>query len=171
MEQEMNVGIYFLDDQGTDRSLLFYKDLEDYSKTLPGVVSTWTSHAHPHCADCISSTIKKLGLKILIIVGDYPGLLKPYFSQVLADAGISDGEVEMLSFAEHNLTMDEPEAIRHALRKVVDQSWTPLLPIWNGHQVHQDTLVIGGGIAGIQASLEIADAGKKVLLIEKQIYP
>ncbi|EKD51314.1 MAG: hypothetical protein ACD_62C00286G0003 [uncultured bacterium] len=33
--------------------------------------------------------------------------------------------------------------------------------------VHQDTLVIGGGIAGIQASLEIADAGKKVFLVEK----
>lgn len=34
-------------------------------------------------------------------------------------------------------------------------------------KVHPDTLVIGAGIAGIQASLEIANAGKKVYLIEK----
>jgi heterodisulfide reductase subunit A len=33
--------------------------------------------------------------------------------------------------------------------------------------VHPDTLVIGGGVAGIQAALEIADAGKKVHLVEK----
>ncbi len=33
--------------------------------------------------------------------------------------------------------------------------------------VNPNTLVIGGGIAGIQASLEIADAGQKVYLVEK----
>ncbi len=33
--------------------------------------------------------------------------------------------------------------------------------------VNHGTLVIGGGIAGIQASLEIADAGEKVYLVEK----
>lgn len=34
-------------------------------------------------------------------------------------------------------------------------------------KVHPDTLVIGAGIAGIQASLEIANAGHKVYLVEK----
>ena len=35
------------------------------------------------------------------------------------------------------------------------------------HPVRPETLVIGGGIAGIQAALEIADAGEKVYLVEK----
>jgi heterodisulfide reductase subunit A len=30
------------------------------------------------------------------------------------------------------------------------------------------TLVIGGGVAGIQAALDLADAGYKVILVEKQ---
>ena len=33
--------------------------------------------------------------------------------------------------------------------------------------MHPATLVVGGGIAGIQAALEIADAGKKVYLVER----
>src|SRR5450830_2015803 len=32
---------------------------------------------------------------------------------------------------------------------------------------HPGTLVIGAGVAGIQASLEIADAGKQVFLVER----
>jgi heterodisulfide reductase subunit A len=34
--------------------------------------------------------------------------------------------------------------------------------------VTQRALVIGGGIAGIEAALELADAGHKVTLVEKQ---
>jgi len=37
----------------------------------------------------------------------------------------------------------------------------------NKKSINPTTLVIGGGIAGIQASLEIADAGQKVILVEK----
>ena len=33
--------------------------------------------------------------------------------------------------------------------------------------IHPDTLVVGGGIAGIQAALEIADAGFNVFLVER----
>jgi heterodisulfide reductase subunit A len=35
-------------------------------------------------------------------------------------------------------------------------------------QVTPATLVIGGGVAGIQAALDLADAGYKVILVEKQ---
>jgi heterodisulfide reductase subunit A len=34
--------------------------------------------------------------------------------------------------------------------------------------VAPSTLVIGGGVAGIQAALDLADAGYKVILVEKQ---
>jgi heterodisulfide reductase subunit A len=34
--------------------------------------------------------------------------------------------------------------------------------------VRRSTLIIGGGVAGIQAALDLADAGYKVVLVEKQ---
>jgi heterodisulfide reductase subunit A len=43
-------------------------------------------------------------------------------------------------------------------------------PILRGEEVkvHPDVLVIGGGIAGMQASLDIARAGRKAYLVERQ---
>ena len=35
-------------------------------------------------------------------------------------------------------------------------------------QVNKDVLVIGGGVAGIQAALDLADAGLKVTIVERE---
>lgn len=43
----------------------------------------------------------------------------------------------------------------------------PLAAIPVGNPVNHSTLIIGGGIAGIQAALEIANAGKQVYLVEQ----
>jgi len=35
-------------------------------------------------------------------------------------------------------------------------------------EMEQSTLVVGGGIAGIEAALRLADAGKKVYMVERE---
>jgi heterodisulfide reductase subunit A len=37
----------------------------------------------------------------------------------------------------------------------------------NAHHVVGSVMVVGGGIAGMQASLDLADSGYKVFLVEK----
>ena len=43
----------------------------------------------------------------------------------------------------------------------------PLAAVPDTTAVHPATLIVGGGVAGIQAALEIADAGKQVYLVER----
>jgi heterodisulfide reductase subunit A len=43
----------------------------------------------------------------------------------------------------------------------------PLAAVPDTTPTHEATLIIGGGVAGIQAALEIADAGKRVYLVER----
>ena len=168
MNQKLDLGVYFIVDENKKESLTFVKHLEQYAMTLPGVAVTWNSVVHPHCAGCIVSTIKQYDIEKILIVGDYPGILKPYFSNIMADMGYNGDSIKLASFSEHGIETGNEELAKDFLHKVISGHKISFQPSWNGHKVNPETLVIGGGIAGIQASLEIANAGKKVYLVEKQ---
>ena len=40
----------------------------------------------------------------------------------------------------------------------------------SGGQIQADTLVVGGGIAGMTAAIETAEIGKQVILVERNPY-
>jgi heterodisulfide reductase subunit A len=73
-----------------------------------------------------------------------------------------------VSFTEQNATRQKDTALAKAILAcaVLDVPFE-LAAIPDEVDVNPDTLVIGGGIAGIQAALEIANAGKKVFLLER----
>ena len=56
---------------------------------------------------------------------------------------------DLVSAAIHRVRLQEPLEIKYA-------------------DVKQSALVVGGGIAGIEAALRIADAGKHVFLVERE---
>lgn len=168
MDQSRSTGVYLLNPGGNGNASAFYKRLETFVKTMPGVLVVWDSQIHDHCDGCIKSSIQKLEISKMVLIGDAPGILKPYFSQVMAELGHFEDSVQLISFREYGIEYENYEAATELLKnsfngkKVFEDQH-------NGVQnVHQDTLVIGGGIAGIQASLEIANAGEKVYLVEKQ---
>lgn len=168
MNQKQDIGVYFIVDENRKSSLATVKHLENYAMTLPGVAVTWNSIVHPHCVDCIVSTIEKYEIERIVIVGEMPGILKPHFSGIMANMGFSGDSVKLASYQEHGIKEDDPEKAEELVRNVIAGQRFTFQPSWNGHKVNPGTLVIGGGIAGIQASLEIANAGKKVFLVEKQ---
>jgi heterodisulfide reductase subunit A len=94
-------------------------------------------------------------------------MIKSLFSKAITKNGGNPENIVLADFNEYNISFeDEKEkAIALLLGAIYDLPYEKFTR--NGKMpVNQDTLVIGGGIAGIQASLEIAGAGKKVYLVE-----
>ncbi len=168
MDQSRSTGVYVLNPGGNDNGFAFYKRLETFVKTLPGVLVVWDSQTHDHCDGCIKASIKKLDISKMVLIGDTPGFLKPYFSQVMAEMGYNGDSVGLVSFKEYGIEYENYEQATELLKNIFNNKKPANVQLHEVQNVHHDTLVIGGGIAGIQASLEIANAGEKVYLVEKQ---
>ncbi len=122
----------------------------------------------------IREDIAELGLDRVVIASCSPRLHEPTFRQVLESAGLNPYLLEMANLREQCswVHIDEPEA---ATSKAVDLvrmavARAARLEPLQGSKIplSKRTLVIGGGIAGIQAALDLADNGYEVVLVERQ---
>ena len=140
-----------------------------YSANLPEVEIVQILGMRPNLkAQTLSEQIRADALERIVIAGDMPGYFKPVFTKAMAMAGRNSSEVHLASFQEHGAkgenAMDRAKAIVACASMGVPFS---LAAMPKGNPVNHPTLIIGGGIAGIQAALEIANAGKLVYLVEQ----
>jgi len=121
----------------------------------------------------IKNDILDHGLDRVVVASCSPRLHEPTFKQMLQSAGINPYLMEMANLREQCswVHMKEPEA---ATQKAVDLVRMAVSRIRLLEPLKEDTipmtqrtLVIGGGVAGIQASLDLADNGYDVVLVEK----
>ena len=122
----------------------------------------------------IREDIATHGLNRIVVGSCSPRLHEPTFRQMLIAAGLNPYLLEMANLREqcswvHMKTPEAATAKAHDLVKMAVararrlQSLTePMLPMT------QRALVIGGGVAGIQAALDMADNGYEVVMVERQ---
>ncbi len=141
----------------------------DYAVHLPGVVHAEIRGIRPRLdPDALSWELKRKDLHTVVIAGDSPGYFKQAFTRALALSGGDPERVRLASFREHgalggNLTERAKAVVACAVYGVPFGLAAVPKPV----PMNPVTLVIGGGVAGIQAALEIADAGQRVVLIER----
>ncbi|MBI2420016.1 MAG: CoB--CoM heterodisulfide reductase iron-sulfur subunit A family protein [Ignavibacteriales bacterium] len=142
---------------------------------LPGV-----AHSEDYkymCSDPGQNLIKQaiLDKKLdAIVVGSCsPHMHEKTFRKAAAAAGVNPYMVEIVNLREHcswihddipSATKKAIDLMRIAIEKVKRND--PLTPI--RVPVTKRALVIGGGISGIQAALDVANAGYEVVLVEKE---
>jgi heterodisulfide reductase subunit A len=140
-----------------------------YSANLPEVETVQIFGLKPKLdVENLCDKIKSNNLDRIVIAGDMPGYFKPVFTKAMAITGRNTDEIRLASFQEHGskgeYAVDRAKAIVACASMGVPFA---LAAVPGGNPVNHSTLVIGGGIAGIQASLEIANAGKQVYLVEQ----
>ena len=123
--------------------------------------------------ELIERDIKEKGLTRVVVAACSPHLHEATFRGACKRAGLNPYLCELASIREHvswvhtdkSAATDKAKAVvSGAVERVVKS--TALEPLHV--PIHPATLVVGGGIAGIQAALEIADAGFKVYLVERE---
>ena len=123
--------------------------------------------------EMIEKDIKELGLNRVVVASCSPRLHEKTFQSACQRAGINPYFFQMASVREQVswVTEDPYDATKKAKTLAA-----AAINRVNYHQtlfarrvdVHPDVLVVGGGIAGMQAALDIAEAGHKVYLVERQ---
>ncbi|GFM33127.1 CoB--CoM heterodisulfide reductase iron-sulfur subunit A family protein [Desulfovibrio subterraneus] len=145
------------------------------AKMFPDVVfATDTMYACSEPGqDAIIQAIKEHRLDGVVVASCSPRMHEPTFRRALERAGLNRYMLEMANIREHVSwigknkelnTVKAADLVRIAAAKL--QLNNPLFA--NKFDVTKRVLVIGGGVAGIQAALDCADAGIQVIMVERE---
>jgi heterodisulfide reductase subunit A2 len=122
--------------------------------------------------DLIIQDIKEHNLNRVVVAACSPRIYELTFRKALQNAGLNPYMFEMANIREHVSWVHTDKAVATekakalvsgAINRVFHHEELDKRSV----EINPATLVIGAGIAGISAALDIADAGKKVYLIEK----
>jgi heterodisulfide reductase subunit A len=122
--------------------------------------------------DLIKKDIKEFNLNRIVVASCSPLMHEKTFRNATADGGINPFFFQMANIREHVswVTEDENAATEKAkalliaaIHRVMHHEALEKRTV----HINPQVLIVGGGIAGITAALQIADAGNKVFLVEK----
>lgn len=145
------------------------------AREFPGVVfATDTMYACSEPGqDGIIEAIKEHHLDGVVVASCTPRMHEPTFRRTLERAGLNRYLFEMANIREHvSWIGKDREANTNKASDLVRMASAKLLkdrPLFSKQfPVNKRVLVIGGGVAGIQAALDCADGGLQVVLVEKE---
>ena len=152
-------------------------DVEQVTEFAQGLDSVVAARDYKYmCSDpgqnMIKEDIKELGVNRVVVASCSPQMHEPTFRRVCQEAGLNQYLFQMGNIREHcSWVTEDRKAATEKAKALVSAAVCRVF-----HQqpletkevpIHPDTLVVGGGITGIQAALEIADSGHKVYLVER----
>ncbi len=142
--------------------------VQAYAATLPGVVRVerFASAPRPDPV-ALAAQVRRDTIEVIVLAGANPGALKPAFTRAMELAGGNPERVRLARYRRGGSAGYATDAAQAAVVCAVLGVPYHLATIRETRAVHAATLVIGGGVAGIQAALEIADAGQRVVLVER----
>jgi heterodisulfide reductase subunit A2 len=168
MEKGKSIGVFFYESVSLVNECIDYQELAAYAQSFPSVVKVWQTSDNPWNEKSILELIQSCNLDRIILAGSLPGTIKTLFSKSMAIAGRNPEDVLLASFNEYGIcSTHDLNRAKAILACVIANVPYELAAIPAETSVNSATLVIGGGIAGIQAALEIANGNSLVYLVEK----
>ena len=170
----MKIGVYVCHCGINIAATVDVERVVEFASKLPNVAVA--RHYMYMCSDpgqdLIKKDIEELGLDRVVVAACSPRMHEPTFRGVLEEKGLNPYFFEMANIREHCSWVheDKEEATKKAMDLVKSAVARAALlePLEEKEaDVTPAALVIGGGVAGMYAALDIADAGFKVYLVEK----
>jgi len=174
--QELRVGVFVCECGLNIAGTVDCNAVSEYAKTLGDVVCVVQNKYT--CADPGQNEIKKAiaeyKLNRVVVASCTPKIHEPTFRACVAEAGLNPYLFEMVNIREHCSWVHQGEKelatvkAKDLVRSGVARARVLEPQIEAEVPVTKAALVIGGGVAGIQAALDLADGGHKVYLVEKE---
>lgn len=172
---EPKIGVYVCHCGANIAGTVDVAQVTEYAKGLPEVivVRDYKFMCSDPGQDLIRNDIKELGLNRVVVASCSPRLHEPTFRRTLASADLNPYLFEMANIREQcawvhqdkdKATEKAKALVSAAVRRIFYHEPLETKKV----SVNPCTLVVGAGIAGIQAALEIADSGHKVYLVERE---
>lgn len=173
---DMRIGVYICHCGSNIAGVISPSDVAEWASGLPGVVhATDTLYA---CADSgqtlIKEDIKKYNLNRVVVSACSVRMHEATFRGAVAEAGLNPFLMEMANIREQ-CTWVHGHDRDGALRKAKDLTAAAvakacfLAPLdMIKVPVTKRAMVIGGGVSGISAALDLADQGIETILVEKE---
>ena len=174
MEQP-KIGVYVCDCGINIAATVNVREVVKFASGLPyvAVAREYKYVCSEPGQEMIKKDIEELGINRVVVASCTPRMHEPTFQAVLAEAGLNPYYFQMANIREQCswIIKDVAQATEKAKRLVSSAVWRvalqePLQP--RVEPVTKAALVVGGGIAGIQAALTMADAGYPVYLVERE---
>jgi len=172
---ERKIGVYICHCGTNIAGIVDVAQVTEFARSLPSVVVArdYKFMCSDPGQELIKNDIREYGLNRIVVASCSPRLHEPTFRRTLASADLNPYFLEMANIREQCawVTEDKEAAtekakamVSAAVRRVffhdaLEKKEVPMNPC---------TLVVGAGIAGIQAALEIADSGNRVYLVERE---
>jgi heterodisulfide reductase subunit A len=174
--EDLRIGVFVCDCGLNIAGTVDTAAVAEYAKTLPDVVAVVRNKYT--CADPGQNEIKKAiaehRLNRVVVASCTPKIHEPTFRNCVEEAGVNPYLMEMANLREHCswVHQDEKEAAtqkaKDLVRSAVFRAKYLEPQVESVFPVTRAALVIGGGVAGIQAALDLADGGHQVYLVEKE---
>jgi len=175
-DKNLRIGVFVCDCGSNIAGTVDTEAVREYAESLPGVVDAVRNKYT--CADPgqveIQQSIKEHNLNRVVVASCSPTTYEEIFRKCIAGAGLNPYLLEMANIREHcswvtaGNGQDATEKAKRIVKVAVARAnW--LIPQEEEQiSVTDAALVVGGGVAGIQSALDLADSGHQVYLVEKE---
>jgi heterodisulfide reductase subunit A len=175
-QEELRIGVFVCDCGLNIAGTVDCGAVARFAETIEDVVAVVRNKYT--CADPGQNEIKKAiiahKLNRVVVASCTPKIHEPTFRQCVAEAGLNPYLYEMANIREqcswvHQMDKERAtEKAKDLVKSAVARARMLEPQIESEVPVTRSALVIGGGVAGIQAALDLADAGHQVYLVEKE---
>ena len=174
-KEELRIGVFVCDCGSNIAGMVDVDEVRSFAETLPDVVVAVGNKYT--CSDPgqqeIQQTIFEQKLNRVVVASCSPASYEPIFRQCIQGAGLNPYLLEIANIREQCswVTPDRRAATRKAqdiVRVAIARAKWLYPQDEEQIPVTDAALVIGGGVAGMQAALDLADSGHQVYLVEKK---